>query len=84
MNRVTVIHTPSAELMADGLTKALALPQFREFRKQVRMTEQKTLLERNREQDLAEDEAAWVAKMAKEDIWDMEFRAAGGARDLSL
>nr|XP_036574184.1 uncharacterized protein CTRU02_15858 [Colletotrichum truncatum]XP_036576207.1 uncharacterized protein CTRU02_13894 [Colletotrichum truncatum]KAF6780575.1 hypothetical protein CTRU02_15858 [Colletotrichum truncatum]KAF6782896.1 hypothetical protein CTRU02_13894 [Colletotrichum truncatum] len=70
--RVSVAYTPSSELMADGLTKSLALPQFREFRKQVRMSEQAELLKRNRRRELEEDEEAWAKRAAQEDVWAVE------------
>nr|XP_036574505.1 uncharacterized protein CTRU02_15530 [Colletotrichum truncatum]KAF6780948.1 hypothetical protein CTRU02_15530 [Colletotrichum truncatum] len=70
--RVSVAYTPSSELMADGLTKSLALPQFREFRKQVRISEQAELLKRNRRRELEEDEEAWAKRAAQEDVWAVE------------
>ncbi|KAE9572511.1 hypothetical protein CGMCC3_g11506 [Colletotrichum fructicola] len=73
-HRVSVAYTPSAQLMADGLTKALALPQFKIFCQQLRLSDQRALLKRNRECKLVEEDERQVAEAMKNDVWDMEAR----------
>ncbi|TIC93799.1 Retrovirus-related Pol polyprotein from transposon TNT 1-94 [Colletotrichum higginsianum] len=70
--RVDVAYTPSAELMANGLTKALDMTKHDAFIQQLNMTNEKVILESNRARDLAADEARLEAEMMKEDVWAVE------------
>ncbi|OHW89539.1 retrotransposon hobase [Colletotrichum incanum] len=55
--RIDVAYTPSAELMADGLTKALPRQKWPDFLQQLGLTDQSQWLARNREDELKEDES---------------------------
>ena len=50
-DRIEVVHTPSALLMADGLTKALQGPKFKEFISQLGMVDIQERLERRRREE---------------------------------
>ena len=55
-NRISVEHTPSAELMADGLTKALQGPKFASFRSQLNLVDITEKLESRRTPELSREE----------------------------
>ncbi|KAL9564117.1 hypothetical protein ACKAV7_011767 [Fusarium commune] len=69
--RIAVTYTPTAEIMADGLTKSLARPQFEAFTQQLNMRNQQDLLEENRRRELADDERKLENLLQKEDLWDL-------------
>ncbi|KAL9561817.1 hypothetical protein ACKAV7_014079 [Fusarium commune] len=69
--RIAVTYTPTAEIMADGLTKSLARPQFEAFTRQLNMRNQQDLLEENRRRELADDERKLESLLQKEDRWDL-------------
>jgi len=50
-DRIEVVYTPSALLMADGLTKALQGPKFKEFISQLGMVDIQERLERRRREE---------------------------------
>ena len=55
-DRIEVVHTPSALLMADGLTKALQGPKFKEFISQLGMVDIQERLERRRTEELSQED----------------------------
>jgi predicted DNA-binding protein (UPF0251 family) len=68
--RIKIAYTPSAEIMADGLTKSLPKLSHLAFLQQLKMTDQKELLKANRNRELSEDQAKLEALMMKEDLWN--------------
>jgi len=62
-DRIEVTYTPSSALMADGLTKALQGPKFKEFTKQLNLVDIQERLERRRLEELSrEDLEAQIQK----------------------
>lgn len=80
---VTIDYTPTAEMMADGLTKSLPKETFRAFRKQLNMVDKKELLEANRRRELADDEQQLERILSKEDLWDQFIHVSEGTSKLS-
>ena len=55
-DRIEVVYTPSAELMADGLTKALQGAKFAEFIKQLNLIDIKERLEQKHLKEMTRDD----------------------------
>jgi len=55
-DRIEDVHTPSARLMADGLTKALQGPKFEEFVRQLGLTDIGTQLQEKRLEEMTQDD----------------------------
>ena len=55
-DRIEVVHTPSALLMADGLTKALQGPKFKEFIQQIGLVDLRERLERRRTEEFSQED----------------------------
>jgi hypothetical protein len=58
--RINIMYTKSAEMMADGLTKALAQEQFVSFREQMGLVDVSERLAERREREEKEDLEAEV------------------------
>ena len=55
-NRIEVTYTPSSALMADGLTKALQGPKFKEFIKQLNLVDIQERLEKRRVEEITQED----------------------------
>ena len=55
-DRIEVVYTPSALLMADGLTKALQGPKFKEFIQQIGLVDIRERLERRRTEEFSQED----------------------------
>ena len=55
-DRIKVVYTPSALLMADGLTKALQGPKFKEFIQQIGLVDIRERLERRRTEEFSQED----------------------------
>ena len=70
-NQIAVEHTPSAELMADGLTKALQGPKFSKFREQLNLIDISSTLQQRRPPEVTPEEVIEQT----ERLMDESFRA---------
>jgi hypothetical protein len=55
-DRIEVVYTPSALLMADGLTKALQGPKFKEFIQQIGLVDIRERLERRCTEEFSQED----------------------------
>ena len=55
-DRIKVVYTPSALLMADCLTKALQGPKFKEFIQQIGLVDIRERLERRRTEEFSQED----------------------------